>query len=108
EIFTHVGGHAQNGTCQPEDLLVGIENEGVQNYIVELLTALPPLTEEDEPKPGHRMIDELLNWLRIERQRRDGACLQQRIAEAERSGNIVLLMELLGEKQALERKRQSF
>ncbi|MGD9950304.1 MAG: DNA primase [Desulfobulbus sp.] len=57
EIFTHVGGHAQNGTCQPEDLLVGIENEGVQNYIVELLTALPPMTEEDEPKPGHRKID---------------------------------------------------
>ena len=108
EIISHIGGHAQNGTCQPEDLLMGIENDGVQKYIVELLTILPPLEEEGGPEPGERMIDELLNWLRFERQRRVGAGLQQRITEAEQKGNIPLLMELLREKQTLERKRQSF
>jgi len=104
EIFAHIGRHAQNQTCQPEDLLVGIEDLGVQNYIVELLTALPPLSEEEVPEPGQRMIDELLQWLRTEGLRRDGAHLQQRIADAERRGDLVLLMELLREKQALIRK----
>lgn len=109
EIIAHIEGQSRNGACQPEDLLGGIGNAGVENYIVELLTALPPFTEEeDEQGQGQRMVDELLNWMRIERQRRDGAGLQQRIAKAEQEGNIVLLMELLREKQALERKRQSF
>ncbi len=104
EIFAHIGSHSQNESCQPEDLLVGIEDSGVQNYIVELLTALPPLSEEEVPDPGERMIDELLRWLSTERLRRDGASLQQRITDAERSGNSVLLMELLRKKQALIKK----
>lgn len=106
EIVAHIGEHARTGSCQPEHLLVGVENEVVQNYIVELLTALPPFSEEDDK--GQRMVDELLNWLQIEQQRRDGADLQQRIAEAEQQGNIDLLMALLREKQTLERKRRSF
>ncbi len=104
EIFAHIGRRAQGETCQPEDLLGGIEDLDVHAYIVELLTALPPPAEEDAPEPGQRMIDELLRWLLTERQRRDGAGLQQRIADAERSGDIVLLMELLREKQALIKK----
>ncbi|MDD2463463.1 MAG: DNA primase [Desulfobulbus sp.] len=108
DIIAHIDGYAQRGSFQPEDLLVGIGNMGVQNYIVELLTAFPPLIEEDDSKPGERMVDELLNWLRSERQRRDGAGLQRQIAEAEQRGDIALLMELLREKQTLERKRQSF
>ena len=87
---------------------MGIEHEGVQNYIVELLTALPPPPEGEDGESDQLMVKELLCWLRIERQRRDGAHLQQRIAEAERGGDLGLLMELLREKQVLERKRQSF
>ena len=104
EIFAHIGRHAQNETCQPEDLLAGVEDLEVHSYIVELLTTLPPPAEDEAPEPGLRLIDELLRWLSSERQRRDGASLQQRITDAERRGDIALLMELLREKQALIRK----
>ena len=51
EIFAHIGRRAQGETCQPEDLLGGIEDLDVHAYIVELLTALPPPAEEDAPEP---------------------------------------------------------
>jgi hypothetical protein len=54
------------------------------------------------------MVEELCQWLQLELQRRDGASLQARIAEAERQGKTELLMELLREKQALERKKTKF
>ena len=108
EVFVHVQGLSNDGPCQPEDLLRGVLHANLQAYIVELLTALPMNTSEESSEVDRRMVDELLSWLQHEQQRRDGASLQQRIADAERGGNIELLMKLLREKQILQRKRQQF
>jgi len=107
EMFFHMNRLSQDGACQPEDLLIGMADEVLQGYIVDLLTALPSHGGGESGESDRDMIDELLCWLENERQRRDGASLQQRIADAERSGNIELLMQLLHEKQTLQKKRQS-
>jgi len=106
-IVDHVGKMAGLG-CQPEQLLVGMEDPVVATYMVQVLTEVPPYSEEDEARPEEGMVEELLRWLLSERQRRLGAGLQERIAEAERLGNTALLMTLLREKQDLEKKRQQF
>ncbi len=106
-IVDHVGKMAGLG-CQPEQLLVGMEDPVVATYMVQVLTEVPPYSEEDEARPEDGMVEELLRWLLSERQRRLGAGLQERIAEAERLGNTALLMTLLREKQDLEKKRQQF
>jgi DNA primase len=108
QIVSHVGRLAKNSSCQPEELLTGLENEAVRDYIVHLLTVLPAFAEEADAGQENTMVEELCQWLQLELQRRDGASLQARIAEAERQGKTELLMELLREKQTLERKKTKF
>jgi DNA primase len=106
QIVVHVGRLAQAGCRQPEELLTDLENDMVRDYIVRRLTALPSFAgDEEEGGEDGAMMEELCRWLRLELQRRDGASLQERIAEAERQGNTAVLMELLGEKLALDRKK---
>lgn len=107
-VVGHVGKVAGAGPCHPEQLLAGVEDAIVATYMVQVLTKVPPYGEEDEAQFEQRMVEELLRWLHMEQQRRAGAGLQERIAEAERLGNTPLLMALLREKQELKKKRQSF
>lgn len=107
-VVGHVGKVAGAGPCHPEQLLVGVEDAIVATYMVQVLTEVPPYDDEDETQSEQRMVEELLRWLHMEQQRRAGAGLQERIAEAERLGNTPLLMALLREKQELKKKRQSF
>ena len=105
-VVDHVGKVVGLGPCQPEQLLAGVEDAAVAAYMVKVMTEVEPYGEEDDAHPQQQMVEELLLWLRAEQQRRVGAGLQERIAEAEGLGNTALLMQLLREKQELEKKRQ--
>lgn len=109
-ILAHIDKQTGHGPCQPEQLLTGIEDTTVQAYIVELLTEVPLLVADEEEAAGlhRRMKEEVVSWLHGERQRRDGAGLQQQIAEAERLGRTDLVLELLQAKQTVAQKRRNF
>lgn len=107
-VVGHVGKVVGQGPCQPEQLLAGVEAPAVAAYMVQVMTEVVPCDEDDDSQSQPRMVDELLLWLRSERHRREGADLQERIAQAEGLGNTALLMKLLLEKQELEKKRQRF
>lgn len=93
----------------PEHLLSVTMNSDERAYIVDLLTreaGAEQYTEKDDP--GRHACDEILVWLKSMRRKRTGADLQQRIQEAERLGNIDMLMELMQQKTDIEKKRKGF
>lgn len=96
------------GPCQPEQLLEVIEDEADRAYIVGILTQVPPFALEEEAEHARRTCDELVSWLRIERQRRDGVELQKQINQAQSLGNEALLMKLLRQKMETGKKRTGF
>ncbi len=92
------------GHRQPEQLLSMDLNEQEQAYVVRLLTDEPPFAMEDREEHAR----ELIVWLRATLRRSAGADLQQRILEAGRVGDTNLLMELMRQKQEMEKKRMGF
>ncbi|MBM9536858.1 DNA primase [Desulfobulbus alkaliphilus] len=91
----------------PERLLSAATHADERSYIVELLTRGTG-TELDPgiDNPGRHACDEILVWLESIRCKRVGADLQQRIQEAERLGNIEMLMQLMQEKKEIGKKRK--
>lgn len=95
-------------TCRPEMLLSAPLEAHERIYVVELLTREPPYELEGKNDAVRKMCDELIVWLRSVVQKRTGADLLQQIQEAGRLGNTALLMELMRQKQATEKKRTGY
>ena len=68
----------------------------------------PGYSPDEHREEGLRMRQELLDWLAAIQHQRDGANLLERIAEAQKRGDMVLLMQLMKEKQEVARKMHSF
>lgn len=93
----------------PEHLLSAAAHADERAYIVDLLTR--GSGAEQDPgidNPGRYACDEILVWLETIRRKRAGADLQQRIQEAERLGNIDMLMQLMQEKKEIGKKSENF
>ena len=60
--------------------------------------------DEEHEKHVARMYNELFLWLQKERDRRHCIALQEKIKQAQASGDEILLMELLAEKQNMRKK----
>ena len=92
----------------PENLLAAATHADERAFIVELLTR--GSGAEQDPgidNPGRHACDEILIWLQSIQRKRVGADLQQRIQEAERLGNIDMLMQLMQEKKEIGKKREN-
>lgn len=96
------------GAVQPEQLLSASMEASERAYIVQLLTGASPFASGNDESIGQHVCRELQAWLRSMAGQMTGADLQQQICEAERLGNITLLMELMRKKQELERKRAGY
>jgi len=93
---------------QPEQLLTASLDVRDRAYIVKLLTKNQPFGIEGQDGCSREMCDFLIGWMRSIQQKRSGADLQHQIQEAERLGNTGLLMELLRQKQEMEKKRTGY
>lgn len=96
---------SDQGPCQPEQLLSAPLEEGERAYVVQLLTGTSPFELDDDRDAVRQLCDEIILWLRARSEKHTGADLQRQIQEAERLGNIDLLMELIRKKQETKRKK---
>ena len=96
------------GTVQPEHLLTASMDAAERAYIVQLLTGTSPFTIDGGEATVHHFCSVLQSWIRSMAGQEAGADLQQQIGEAERLGNIELLMKLMKKKQESGRKRTGY
>lgn len=98
------------GPCRPESFLEWVTEPEERQYIVEVLTKGWPHTggEGAEQEQVRQMLEELVRWLTSRSHKQAVAVLQEQINHAERLGNITLLMDLIRQKQEIEKKRRGF
>ena len=96
------------GPVHPEQLLTAPLDAAERAYVVQLLTGASPFIAGDDDAAVANFCRELQTWLHGVAGQQTGADLQQQICEAERLGNITLLMDLMRRKQELERKRAGY
>ncbi len=89
----------------PEYLLASLADKKERDYIVDLLIRKSGEEGGAGEKDARLMCDELQAWLQGAQASSSGAELLQQIAQAERDGDQVLLMELIRQKQEFEKKR---
>jgi hypothetical protein len=93
---------------QPEQLLAHVVDPQDRAYIVQVLTRGLPYEADQEREQARNMCEALARWVRATLHKRAAAELQEEIRRAERLGNKGLLMELIGRKQEMEQKKESF
>lgn len=105
KLLAEVAGAAAG---QPEHLLTAPLEREERAYVVKLLTHSPPWGDDEKNEQAKEMCQSLVAWMESIRQKRSGADLQQQIREAERVGDIGLVMVLMRQKQEMEKKRMGF
>ncbi|MDH3329206.1 MAG: DNA primase [Desulfobulbaceae bacterium] len=105
-IFQVLDGLAEAGWLTPDRLLVGLpEGSAERQYVAELLILGNQEDNGENEQHVRQMCDEMLSWLHMEQNRKDGASLQEQIQQAQLSGDEALLMDLLAEKQNMAKKK---
>jgi DNA primase len=105
-IFQVLDGLAGAGLLSPDRLLVGLpEGSAERQYVAELLILGNQENNGENEQHVRQMCDEMLSWLHMEQNRKDGASLQEQIQQAQLSGDEALLMDLLAEKQNIAKKK---
>jgi len=105
ELLTQISGVTAG---QPEQLLTAPLEKDERAYVVKLLTHTPPWGHDEKNEHARAMCRSLIAWMQSVRQKRNGADLQQQIREAERVGDIGLVMALMRQKLEMEKKRTGF
>jgi len=105
-IFQVLDGLAGAGLLSPDRLLVGLpEGSAERQYVAELLILGNQENNGENEQHVRQMCDEMLSWLHMEQNRKDGASLQEQIQQAQFSGDEALLMDLLAEIQNIAKKK---
>jgi len=103
-VFQILKSLADEDALTPDRLLVGLpEGSAERQYVAELLILGDKSCPEDNEQHVRGMCDEILEWMRLEKKRRDGAGLQEQIRQAQISGDEKLLMELMN--KIMEKRR---
>ncbi|WP_035273815.1 DNA primase [Desulfogranum japonicum] len=93
----------------PERIFELTTDESVRSSIADLLTSVSVYADpEDGDSVKASMLKELLHWIEEVNYQKNGNVLQQQINEAERTGDLSLLMELLNKKMLLGKKRKGY
>jgi len=105
ELLTQVAGTTAG---QPEGLLTAPLGQEERAYVVKLLTHSPPWGDDEKNEQAQAKCQSLIAGIESIRQKRSGADLQQQIREAERVGDIGLVMALMRQMQEMGKKRTGF
>ena len=92
------------GRLTPELLVVNLGDGGARDYVAKLLMGeSEAFGQQGGEKWAREMCDELVGWLSSFHQGLQSRELQEQIAEAQKKGDTVLLMELLRRKQEMRK-----
>ena len=95
---------ARNPEAEPEELLTSMPDGAERNFVAELLIRPPILDASGDEKKQQEELDDLLHYLRRIHLKKSADELMERMQNAEREGNIVLLQELMIEQVAIHRQ----
>ncbi len=91
--------HGAATAKQPDYILAAPLEAGERAYVVARLMRQPAWAAEEGSGGAALMFEQMLAWVRQQRQRQSAARLQRELQEAERSGDSKRVLELLRTKQ---------